>query len=206
MKLLQKLGQPISQEIMSSALEGRVDLRLRFRNDSTTVTLDHSQEIGVLDCRMAAALQELKEIAPMVIFELSVHHEEDRDSCARQGITPASVHSLQIAVYGPDEYYHTVGSIFSSAGMYLQEPVRLDDTVLYRNPHFLSWDDDSKTPLLGKAGMTSNTDLEIKIEAILECPTDSILSPFDVKQDPRISTTLRRYDFRYENPPIESEH
>ena len=206
MRLFPKYLQQVSQDILSSAVEGHKMLGLWFRDNSARITLDNSQEIGVLDCAMAAALKTLKERAPVVTVELSVDYGEDRDSCARHEMKATSTHPLRIGIYGPNEYFRTVGSTLSSTGMYLQEPVRLDHSVLYRNPHFISWDDDSKTPLLARARVDPNTDLAIEIEAILESPLDPMSSPSDVKQDPRISTTLRRYDSRWTLSQVKNEY
>ena len=66
-----------SQDILSSALESRVQLKLRFRHDSTTVILHPLEEIGVLDKQMAAALKSLKEIATSITIELYLDNKQD---------------------------------------------------------------------------------------------------------------------------------
>lgn len=202
MKLFQKSGQSISQDALSAAVEGRIGLKLRFRHDATTVILHPLEEMGVLDHRMAAVLERLKEVVPAVMFELFVGQEEDQDSCGRQRKKPVAVHPLHISIYGSDQYYHAVGSTLSDLGIFLQEPVNLDHGVLYRNPHFFSWDNDTTTPLLGRARIDPKADFALRIGAILDSTTDFILSPIDVKQDARISTMLRRYDSKQEFPHI----
>ena len=189
--LLQRAGE--SHHILSSALENRVPLKLRFRHDSTTVILHPLEEIGVLDQKMAAALNSLKEIATGITIELFLDHEQEQDSHNRRGKKAASVRPLQIQIYGPDEYYNEVGSALSSAGMYLQEPVFLDHWVVYRNPHFLSWDDSPETPLLNTAREDPKAGFTAKMEAIMDSFTP-MLQASDVKQDARILTTLRKYD------------
>ncbi len=204
MKLLQKSGQSISQDTLTAALAGRIGLRLRFRHDATTVILHPSEEMGVLDHRMAAALKTLKEVVPTVMFELSVSDEEDQDNCGRPGKKPMAVHPLHISIHGSDQSYDEVGSILSDLGMFLQEPVHLRPGALYRNPHFFSWDDDTTTPLLGRARVDPNADFAVKIGAILDSTTDFILSSCDVEQDVRISTRLRRYNSKRDYPTSSS--
>ena len=191
MKLLQRAGE--SHDILISALEKRVPLKLRFRHDSTTVILHPLEEIGVLDKKMAAALNSLKEIATSITIELFLDHEHEQDSYGRRGKKAAPIRPLQIQIYGPDEYYNEVGSALSSAGMYLQEPVFLDHCVVYRNPHFLSWDDSPETPLLNTAREDPKAGFTAKMEAIMDSFTP-VLQASHVKQDARILTTLRKYD------------
>lgn len=190
MKSLQRSGQ--SHDILSSALENHVALRLRFRHNSTTVILHPLEEIGVLDNKTAAALISLKDIAPAITFELFLDREEDQDSSGRQGKKAASIHPLQIQIYGPDEYYNNVGSALSNAGMYLQEPGFLDHGTGYRNPHFLSWDNNPETPLLNRARNDPKADFTAKIEAIMES-FNPALQASPVKQDARIFTILRNH-------------
>lgn len=200
MKLLQKSGQSISQDTLTAALAGRIGLRLRFRHDATTVILHSSEEMGVLDHRMAAALEKLKDVVPTVMFELFIGDEEDQGSCGRLGKKPAAVHPLHITIYGSDQSYHEVGSTLSDIGMFLQEPVHLDHGVLYRNPHFFSWDDDTTTPLLGRARIDPKADFAVKVGAILDSTPNFIRPPCDVEQDARISTPLRRYNSKQDYP------
>ena len=191
MTLWKRAGE--SQDILSSALENRVPLKLRFRHDSTTVILHPLDEIGVLDKKMAAALKSLKEVAKSITIELFLDHEQEQDSYNPRGKKGTSVRSLQIQIYGPDEYYNEVGSALSSAGLYLQEPVFLDCEVVYRNPHFLSWDDSPETPLLNTAGEDRKAGFTAKIEAIMDS-FKPVLQPSDIKQDARVLTVLRKYD------------
>lgn len=191
MELWQRAGK--SHDILSSALENRVPLKLRFRHDSTTVILHPLEEIGVLDTKMAAALKSLKEVATSIIIELFLDHEQEQDSYSRRGSKRAPVRPLQIQIYGPDEYYNEVGSALSSAGMYLQEPVSLDHWVVYRNPHFLAWDDSPETPLLNTAREDPKAGFTAKMEAIMDS-FKPVRQASDVKQDARILTTLRKYD------------
>lgn len=190
MKALQKSGA--SRGILGSLLENRVTLGLRFRHDSVTVILHASEEIGVLDSKTAAVLKSLKDIAPTITIELFLNHDEAQDCSGWQAKKSASVRPLQIQIYGPEEYNNEVGSALSDAGMYLQEPVLLDRGVVYRNPHFLSWDDDLETPLLNTARHDPKAAFTAKVEAIMD--SSNLHLPYHVDQDPRIFTTLRKYD------------
>ena len=191
MTLWKRAGK--SQDILSSALENRIPLKLRFRHDSITVILHPPEEIGVLDKKMAAALKSLKEIATSITIELFLDQEQDQDSYNPGRKKGASVCPLQIQIYGPDDLYNEVGSALSSAGMYLQEPVFLDCEVVYRNPHFLSWDDSPETTLLITAREDPKAGFTAKIEAIMDS-FKPVLQASDVKQDARILTILRKYD------------
>ncbi len=191
MKPLLRTGR--SHDILSSALEDRVALGLRFRHDSITVLLHPLEEIGVLDNKTAAALETLKDIAPTITIELFLDREDDQDSCRWQEKKLASVRPLQIQIYGPDEYYNEVGSVLSSVGMYLQEPAFLGHSIKYRNPHFLSWDNNSETPLLHTVNNDPQAAFLHKIEAIIDS-VKPVLQPSDVEQDARIFTILREYD------------
>lgn len=190
MKPFKKAGP--SPGILGSALENRVALGLRFRHDSVTVLLYPSEEIGVLDSKTAAILKSLQELGPTIIIELFLSHEQGQDTAGVPVKESASVRLLQIQIYGPEEYSNEVGSTLSSAGMYLQEPVSLGPGVVYRNPHFLSWDDDLETPLFNAARNDPNAAFAAQIEAIMNSSNPGL--PCHVDQDPRISTTLRKYD------------
>lgn len=191
MKLLQRTGE--SYDILTSALENHVALGLRCRHDSTTIILHPLEEIGVLDSKTAAVLKLLKDVAPTITTELFLDREEDQGSCAWPGKKAASVRSLQIQISGPDEYYNEVGLALSSAGMYLQEPVFLDHGAIYRNPHFLSWDNTLETPMLNAARDDPKLKFVNEVEAIM-ASFQTVLHPSDVGQDARISTTLQKYD------------
>ena len=201
MKSLQRNGH--SHNIISSALENRVALGLRFRHDSVTVLLHPLEEVGVLDNKMAAVLSSLKDTASTITIELFLDPQEDQDSCSRRGEKTASVRPLQILIYGPDEYYNEVGSALSSAGMYLQEPAFLDQGVVYRNPHYLSWSNSPETPLLNTAQSDPKADFANKIEAIIDS-FSPVLQASDVKQDARINTILRKYDLTSDLPSLKA--
>ena len=194
MKFLRKAGP--SRGVLGSVLENRVALGLRFRHDSVTVLLHSSEEIGVLDNKTAAILKSLKDMAPTITIELCLSHDEGDNSSGTK--KSASVRPLQIQIYGPEEYSKEVGLALSEAGMYLQEPNMLDPGVVYRNPHFLSWDDGLETPLLNAARNDSKTAFAAQIEAIMDSSNPHL--PCHVDQDPRISTLLRKYDLENRAP------
>ena len=166
--------------------------------------LQPSEEIGVLDNKTTGVLRSLKDIAPTITFELFLDREEDQYSRDRQGKKEASVRPLQIQIYGPNDYCNEIGSALSSAGMYLQEPAFLDREVVYRNPHFLSWDNSSETPLLSTARNDPKANFSTKIEAIMDSFGPILQAP-DVKQDARIFTILRRYDLTLITPHVKKQ-
>lgn len=172
-------------------LDNRIALQLRFRSDAISVLLDFQREIALLDKKMAAVLRLLKETVPATILKVFLGNEGGQENCDSFGEKPALGLPLEIEVYGLDESYSTVGSILSNASMYLQEPVTLDQGVVYRNPHFLSWDESGATPQLNTLGHNIEADFERTIEAILESPSPVLVTP-DLEQDARILTQLRR--------------
>ena len=120
--------------------------------------------------------------------------EEDETSCGTQGKRNPSVIPLQLNVYGPDQHFSEVGRFLSDAGMFLQEPVFLPPGILsYRNPHFLSWDDISRTPQLLASNEIGPLDFSMEVEAIINS-TDAVPQPCHFQQDPRIRTELKGSD------------
>lgn len=197
-----------------SASEDRIALQLRFRHDCISVLLDAHGEIAVLDKKMAAVLRLLKETVTGTILKVFLGNgrgRDDRDSAGKRSTLGLP---LEIEVHGLDKDYSKIGSTLSNASMYLQEPVILDQGVTYRNPHFLSWDENGVTPQLNTSGRDIETDFETAIEAILESPNPVLVAP-DLEQDARISTQLRRLlnliylqneanaDLRHRKPPAE---
>ena len=151
-----------------------------------------SEEIGILDTKTAAQLKRLKEIVPPVRFESFLGCEEIHADCGPAEKKWLSIQPLQINIYGPQKYLNEVGSILSDAGMFLQEPFYLDKVTVYRNPHFLSWDDTPTTPRLLGSKNTARTDFATKVEAILDSSND-VLRSTNLEQDFRISTRLKRF-------------
>lgn len=170
-----------------------IALALRFRSDATTlIEPATSEEIGTLDAKSAALLKKLKEIVPSIKIEAYVDREEDETSCGTQGTKNTSVLPLQLNIYAPDKSLTEVGCLLSDAGMFLQEPVFLPPEILsYRNPHFLSWDDTSRTPQLFAPNEVGPFDFGMEVEAIINS-TNAIPQPCHFQQDPRIMTELKR--------------
>ena len=170
-------------------------LSLRFRTDATTVLLPTSEEIGVVDTKTAAQLKRLKEIDASVRFDTYLGHEEEQMNCGPQGKKSSTISPLQINVLGSEQYLNEIGSTLSAAGMFLQEPSFIDGEIRYRNPHFLTWDDMSTTPLLLTTHGSPKMDFATDIEEILDTSYDVVESR-EFAQDARIGTTLKRYTFK----------
>ncbi|KAL8837872.1 MAG: hypothetical protein Q9170_002347 [Blastenia crenularia] len=181
--LLYPLRKPVS--------ENRIALQLRFRSDAISVLLDFQKEIALLDEKMATVLRLLKETVPATVLNVFLGNEGGQDKRDSLEGRPASGLPLEIEVYGLDNNCNNVGSILSKAGMYLQEPVVLHQEVVYRNPHFLSWDESGETPQLNTSGHQNEADFETRIGAILESSSPSLVTP-GLEQDARILTRLRR--------------
>ena len=117
--------------------------------------------------------------------------EEHGTGYGVRGTTNMSVIPLQLNVYGPDRYFDDVGSFLSGVGMFLQEPVSIREGIAsYRNPHFLSWDEMSKTPRLLGFHKATIGNFETEVEAILHSAND-IAPSYNFEQDPRIVTILK---------------
>lgn len=172
-----------------------VAFALRFRSDATTLLEPAtSEEVGALDEKSTTQLKRLKGIVPSIRIEAYIDREEDETGCGTQGKENSSVLSLQLNIYGPDENFSEVGCFLSDAGMFLQEPVFLPLGILsYRNPHFLSWDDTSRTPQLLASNEVSPFDFGMEVEAIVNS-TNAVPQPCHFQQDPRIKTELKRLD------------
>ena len=183
----------LKKQILST--KDPVALALRFRSDATTLLEPStSEEMGTLDGKSTAQLKRLKEIVPSIKIEAYVDREEDETGCGIQGNKYPSIMPLQLNVYGPDEHFSEVGRFLSDAGMFLQEPVFLPPgTLSYRNPHFLSWDDISRTPRLLASNEVSQLDFGMEVEAIINS-TNAVPQACHYQQDPRIRTELKGSD------------
>ena len=171
-----------------------MELRFRFRHDATTVLLDSSEEIGVLNPKTAMAMSDLRTAAPAVKFKPFLSRKEDNDTCDRQSTESSSILPIDIEVYGSKRYYNEVGSILSDAGMYLQEPIPFRSEMPYCNPHFFSWDENMNTPLIAQDTEDEKVDFAKRLEAIFDSSASISQDP-PLAQDTRISTKLRRYGF-----------
>ena len=172
-----------------------VAFALRFRSDATTLLEPAtSEEVGTLDAKSTAQLKKLKEIVPSIKIEAYVDREEDETGCGTHGMKNSSVLPLQLNVYGSDKNFSEVGCFLSEARTFLQEPVFLPPGILsYRNPHFLSWDDISRTPQFLASNEVNPFDFGMEVEAIINS-TNAVQQPCHFQQDPRIRTELKRLD------------
>ena len=170
-------------------------LSIRFRTDATTVLLPTSEEIGIVDTKTAAQLKRLKEIDASVRFDTYLGHEKEQMNSGPQGKKSSSISPLQINLLGSEQYLNEIGSTLSAAGMFLQEPSFLDGDIPYRNPHFLTWDDMSTTPLLLTTHIPPNVEFATEIEEILDISNDVVESR-EFAQDARIGTPLKRFTFK----------
>ena len=176
-----------------TSIKHPVAFSLLFRSDATTLLESAtSEELGILDAKSTAQLKKLKEVVPSIKIEAYVDREDDETGYGTHGIKNSSVLPLQLNIYGSDEDFNEVGRFLSEAGMFLQEPVFLPPGILsYRNPHFLSWDDISRTPQLLASNEVSPFDFGMEVEAILNS-TNAVPQPCHFQQDPRIRTELKR--------------
>lgn len=154
--------------------------------------MDPHGEIALLDKKMVGVLRSLKEVAPHTTCKVSLGTDEEQGDPEVAGMEPASGLPLEIEIHGPGDRSSEIGALLSDAGMYLQEPVVLDQGVIYCNPHFLSWDEHSATPQLIASEDGTEVDFESRIKAILDSPSPVLEDP-DLEQDPHILTQLRRY-------------
>lgn len=183
----------LKKQITSS--KDPVALALRFRSDAITLLEPFtSEEMGTLDDKTSGQLKRLKVIVPSIRIDAYVDREEDEIGCGTQGKKNSSVMPLQLNVYGPDQHFSKVGCFLSDAGMFLQEPVFLPSTDFsYRNPHFLSWYDTSRTPQLLSSNEVNPFEFGMEIEAIINA-THAVPQPYPFQQDPRIRTKLQGSD------------
>lgn len=184
-------SRPTVCSFRKSASGDRIALQLRFRHDSISVLQIPRGEIALLDKKMAAILRLLKETVPDTMLKVFLCNEGGQDDCGSVGKKSGLGWPLEIEVYGLDKNYTRIGSILSNASMYLQEPAVLDQGVVYRNPHFLSWNENGATPQLTISENNNETDFETTIESILESPSAILVTP-DLEPHARILTQLRR--------------
>lgn len=178
--------------------EGRAQpahaLGIRSRSgDSMTVLGPNSNEIGVLDQKTAAVLMRLKRVSGTIVFSLFLGNEEDlkrHDFKERRHKAPIPV---DINIQGPVQEMKEVGKILSDAGMFLQEPKFLGHDVIYQNPHFLAWNDETTTPLLSKSDISSGNDFANSVEEVMSYASAPSHSSTLV-QNRQIKTALKRFD------------
>ena len=153
-----------------------------------TILNPNSEEIGFLDKKMATVLRLLKTVSGSIRYNVFPSSEGDVDQKERR---TGDTIPLEINVNGPLASLNRVGEVLSDAGIFLQEPTSLEHGVLYRNPHFLSWDDETTTPLFARPGELPLNDFADTIEEVMGC-SETTFRPRIFVQDRRITTTLKR--------------
>lgn len=167
--------------------------RLRVRADAITLLLPSlsEEECGILDSKTAGVLTTLLRENSGLYFEAFL----DRDQRIDSGRTrqPLPVLPLTINIYGPAASLDSVSSILSEAKVFLQEPTNLHPSSSYRNPHYLSWDEDVETPQFQPLSLLTAIDVA-EIYEILDQP-NLVQVSHELHQDSRIKTVLQRFDF-----------
>ena len=153
-----------------------------------TVLNPNSEEIGVLDKKMATVLRLLKTVSGSIRYSVFPSSEVDVDQKERRS---GDTIPLEININGPVQSLKRIGEVLSDAGMFLQEPTSLEHGVLYQNPHFLSWGDETTTPLFARPGELPPNDFADSIEEVMGC-SEATFRPRIFFQDRRIMTPLKR--------------
>ena len=153
-----------------------------------TILNPNSEEIGVLDKKMATVLRLLKTLSGSISYSVFPSNAEDVDQKGRRS---GDTIPLEININGPLHSLKRIGQALSGAGMFLQEPTSLEHGVLYRNPHFLSWGDETTTPLFARPGELPRDDFADSIEEVMGC-SEATFRPRIFFQDRRITTPLKR--------------
>ena len=153
-----------------------------------TVLNPNSEEIGVLDKKMAILLRLLKTVSGSIRYSVFPSSEGDVEQKERRS---GDTIPLEININGPLQSLKRIGEVLSDAGMFLQEPTSLEHGVLYRNPHFLSWGDEPTTPLFAIPGELPPNNFADSIEEVMGC-SEATFRPQVFFQDRRITTPLKR--------------
>lgn len=146
-----------------------------------TLLRPNSQEFGVLDSKIARVLKSLISESPSLQFDVFLDQEQVQRS------RETSILPLSITVYGPAASLEKVAFALSNEKIFLQEPTQFHSSSIYYNPHFLSWDDEERTPQLRRP----LKDVEAEVQEILN-PSRTVTVPPWLRQDGRIRTTLRK--------------
>lgn len=159
-----------------------------------TVLSPKCEEIGVLDKKTATALLGLKKVSETIRFSIFMNNGKDEECHSLKEKRQKNILCLEINIHGPLQSLKEAGKILSDAGMFLQEPKILDQGVIYRNPHFLSWDEETTTPLLARTEELSGKIYANIIEEVMSC-SKTLLHPSMFSQDRRITSPLKRLGF-----------
>lgn len=153
-----------------------------------TILNPNSEEIGVLDTKMATVLRLLKTVSGSIRYSVFPGSGGGADQKERRS---ANTIPLEISINGPLQSLKRIGEVLSDAGMFLQEPTSLENGVIYQNPHFLIWGDEIITPLFAKPGELPPNDFADSIEEVMGC-SEATFRPRIFFQDRRITTPLKR--------------
>ena len=156
-----------------------------------TVLGPNSEEVGVLDKKIATVLILLRKVSITIRYNLCLGHEGNLTRHISKEKKPNDIFPLEITIYGPEQSLKEVGDILSDAGLFLQQPTFVDNNSIYRNPHFLSWDEETTTPLIARPGEASNTGFVDSIEELMKC-SNATLQPPPFLQNWRVVTPLKR--------------
>lgn len=157
-----------------------------------TVLSPNSEEIGVFDKKTATVLTLLKKVSGTIRFSLFLGNEEDVKRYDSEEKRTKAVLPLEINIYGPLQNLEEIGKVLSDAGMFLQEPIFLGQGIVYRNPHFLSWGEETTTPLLARPEELPESKFRNRIEEVMSSSV-ALLHPPMFIQDRRITTPLKRF-------------
>ena len=188
MKLFRNCAQPEGRAQLA-----HIALGIRScRADSMTVLNPNSEEI---DTKTATTLMVLKRLSWTIRFSLFLSNQGDVKQHSVKAMRLLTVIPVEINIHGPVQSLNDVGRVLSDAGMFLQEPSSLTQGVIYQNPHFLSWDEESTTPLLLNPREMSKHDFANSIEEVVNF-SKAVLHPPKFEQDRRIKTILKRFDLK----------
>lgn len=153
------------------------------RTDGITILHPKLQEIWVIDSKTAHGILLLKESEKSVRYEIYSALESQHG----QAVKGCSEIPLEILIYGPMTSVGRIGTVLSNSDLFLQEPSRHQLSVPYRNPHVLSWDDDSNPSYLLWQSLEGEIILTDEINAILDGQDCAPQLIFEVEQDPRMT-------------------
>lgn len=167
--------------------------RFRFRADAITILLPSlsEEECGILDSKSTRVLTILLKENSGLYFEAFLDPDKLVDFDRRR--QPLPVLPLTINIYGPATSLDSVSSVLSEAKVFLQEPTNLHPTFSYRNPHYLSWDEDVETLQLRQLSVLTTIDVGEIYEILDQLYLAQNSS--ELRQDSRIKTILQRFDF-----------
>ena len=151
----------------------------------------------MLDSRTARILTDL--IAENSSLEFEAFVDVDLLQGSWRGTKPISILPLCINIYGSRSSTDKVASMLSENGVFLQEPIHVNPTSTYHNPHFLCWNDDLITPQLRQC-LPALDDIEAGVQEILD-PSNTVNVSDWPRQDGRILTVLHKSVF-YRKRPI----